>query len=139
MKLSISLAFDGRCEAAFRFYERCFGGTLTMMMTWGESPMAADAPVEWRGKVFHATLAIADAVLYGGDPLPGSYQRPQGFHIQLDLNDPARAEAMYAALSDGGVVTMPLQTTFWAARVGSVVDRFGVTWTINCEGAEAAR
>ena len=139
MKLSISLAFDGQCEAAFRFYERCFGGTLGMMMTWGESPMAGDAPVEWRAKIFHATLAIGDAVLYGGDPLPGAYERPQGFHIQLDLTDPARAETMYAAISANGRVTMPLQTTFWAARCGSVVDRFGVSWTINCEVAEAAR
>jgi PhnB protein len=29
---------------------------------------------------------------------------------------------------------MPLQQTFWAARFGMVVDRFGIPWMVNCEG-----
>jgi PhnB protein len=41
----INLSFDGQCEAAFKLYERCLNGTITFMLTWGESPMAADAPV----------------------------------------------------------------------------------------------
>jgi PhnB protein len=28
---------------------------------------------------------------------------------------------------------MPLAQTFWAARFGMVVDRFGIPWLINCE------
>ena len=28
---------------------------------------------------------------------------------------------------------MPLDKTFWAARFGMLVDRFGVSWMINCE------
>jgi PhnB protein len=36
---------------------------------------------------------------------------------------------------EGGSVTMPLEETFWAARFGMVVDRFGIPWLINCEGA----
>ena len=35
----IYLAFNGQCEAAFKFYERCFGGTIVNMFTWGGSPM----------------------------------------------------------------------------------------------------
>ena len=31
VKPSISLSFDGQCEAAFRFYERCFGGKITFV------------------------------------------------------------------------------------------------------------
>ena len=27
---------------------------------------------------------------------------------------------------------MPLEKTFWAERFGTVVDRFGVNWSINC-------
>ena len=30
---------------------------------------------------------------------------------------------------------MPLEKTFWAARFGMVVDRFGIPWLINCEGS----
>jgi len=30
-------------------------------------------------------------------------------------------------------VQMPLEATFWAARFGMLVDRFGVAWMVNCE------
>jgi PhnB protein len=26
-----------------------------------------------------------------------------------------------------------LAQTFWAARFGACVDRFGIPWTVNCE------
>jgi PhnB protein len=29
---------------------------------------------------------------------------------------------------------MPLEKTFWAARFGTLIDRFGMSWVIN--GAE---
>ena len=47
MKLDphISLGFNGQCEAAFRVYERCLDGTIAFMVTWGDSPAAAEAPL----------------------------------------------------------------------------------------------
>jgi PhnB protein len=30
---------------------------------------------------------------------------------------------------------MPLEKTFWAERFGVLVDRFGIKWQVNCEGA----
>jgi PhnB protein len=29
---------------------------------------------------------------------------------------------------------MPIGQTFWALRFGMLVDRFGVSWMVNCEG-----
>jgi PhnB protein len=133
---SISLMFNGDCDAAFALYQQCFGATVTFRMTWGESPMAHTAPPEWHDKVMHATLSIGDAVIYGGDPLTGTYKRPQGFQLQLNLTDVAAAERIFALLAEGGEVTVALQQTFWAQRFGSVIDRFAIPWAINCgEGA----
>jgi PhnB protein len=129
VKPSINLSFDGHCEDAFRFYERCLGGTITMLLTWGESPMAGSAPPEWGGKILHATLKIGDVVLTGAD-VP-AYVPPQGFAIHLGLTDLAEAERIYTALADG-TVRVPLQETFWALRFGEVTDRFGIPWGINC-------
>jgi PhnB protein len=75
--------------------------------------------------------------LSGGDVLPGSYERPQGFQVQLDLDDVAAADRIFAMLADGGRVIVPLQQTFWAQRFGAVVDRFGIPWGINCGAPEA--
>ena len=57
----------------------------------------------------------------------------QGFSVTLSIDEPAEAERVFAALSAGGTVTMPIQETFWARRFGMLVDRFGTPWMINCE------
>jgi PhnB protein len=130
---SVNLSFDGRCEAAFRFYERCLGGKVTFMLTWGDSPMASDAPEEWRGKILHASFKLGHCVISGCDVQPHQYEKPGGFSLLLGMDDPAAAEQIFNALAENGVVTMPLQKTFWALRFGSIVDQFGVPWAINCE------
>jgi len=131
LKANVSLSFDGRCEAAFKRYEQCLNGTITFMLTWGDSPMAAAAPPDWRAKINHATLKIGDPVLNGSDPLP--YERPQGFSLILRVDDPVAAESVFQALAENGTIQMPLQETFWAKRFGVVVDEFGIPWSINCE------
>ena len=45
----------------------------------------------------------------------------------------AEAEAAFAALAEGGQVTMPMQEAFWARRWGMLVDRFGTPWIVNGE------
>ena len=128
----ISLVFNGECDAAFTRYQQCLGGTVTFRLTWGDSPMADQAPAEWRDKILHATLTVGGTDLSGGDVLPGQYERPQGFQLQLNLDDAGAAERIFTELADGGRVTVPLQQTFWARRFGAVMDRFGIPWGINC-------
>jgi PhnB protein len=133
LNLRTGLSFDGQCEAAFKFYERCFNGKMTFLLRWGDSPMAKDAPAEWKNKVLHATLAIGESSVSGADALPGSYEPPRGFTILLGLQDPGEAERLFHALAENGTVRMPLQETFWAYRFGSVIDQYGIPWEINCE------
>lgn len=133
LKLNPHLTYNGQCEAAFQLYERCLGGKIVTMLTYGNSPMADQVPVEWRGKIVHATLTVGESVLYGADVPPEQYRSPSGIHMVLGLDDPAEAERIFQALSEGGSVQMPLQKTFWAVRFGTLVDRFGISWEINCE------
>jgi len=37
---------------------------------------------------------------------------------------------LFAALSDGGQVQMPLAKTFFSPAFGMVADRFGVSWMV---------
>jgi PhnB protein len=135
LNLHISLAFDGQCEAAFRFYERCLNGTITFMLTWGSSPAAREAPPGWEAKIYHATLRVGDAVITGGDVAPERYEQPKGFSVVLEMDDRSQAERIFDALAEHATIQMPLQETFWAARFAMLVDRFGTPWMINCEKA----
>src|SRR5689334_4919536 len=67
MKLNpqISLGFNGQCEAAFRFYEQNLNGTVTYMLKWGDSPMAAEAPPGYASKIAHATLKVGELGIAG--------------------------------------------------------------------------
>ena len=59
----------------------------------------------------------------------------KGFSVSLNVDSIAEAERIYHALAENGTATMPIQQTFWAARFGMLVDRFGTPWMINCEQA----
>jgi PhnB protein len=72
----------------------------------------------------------------GADVVPESYEEPKGFSLSLQIKRTADAERIFSELSKGGVVTIPLEKTFWAARFGMVIDRFGIPWLINCEGSD---
>jgi PhnB protein len=135
----LSIMFNGQCEAAFRFYERCLNGTLAYLLTWGDSPASSGVPPDWRTKIYHATLKVGDTEISGGDQPADRYEAPKGFSIVLDMDDPAAADRIFEALSENGRITMPLRETFWAARFGAVVDQFGLSWTINCESSDARR
>lgn len=134
MKLNTYLGFAGNCKEAFKFYEQVLRGKAAMVMTYGESPMADQASPEERDKIMHARLEFGDQVLMGSDaPSQMPFQQPQGFHISIGIDDPAEAERIYNALSEGGTVQMALQQTFWAVRFAMFSDRFGIPWMINCE------
>ena len=46
---------------------------------------------------------------------------------------PARPMRVFAQLSKGGHVQMPLQKTFWTKHFGMCVDRFGTPWMVSAE------
>src|SRR5258708_5822010 len=102
MRIEAHLTFCGDCEEAFRFYERLFGGRLALL-SYGSSPAVSDVPEEWRSKIVHATLALADGnALLGADVLPEQFERPQGFCVLAALRDAAEAKRVFDALADGG-------------------------------------
>ena len=137
LQLNPYLIFNGQCEAAFKFYEKCLGGKIEATMTHGDSPMSQQVPEEWRKKIMHARMTVGDMVLMGSDAPPDHYQAPQGFSLSIGTKDPAEAERIFNELAQDGKVQMPLQKTFWAARFGMLVDRFGIPWMVNCEQAAA--
>jgi PhnB protein len=133
MQMNPYLSFNGKCEAAFKFYEKALGGKLIVMMRYGESPIAAQTAPESRDRIMHARLAVNDVLLMGGDAPPQMYEPMKGFCVALSPKDPAEAERIFSALAENGTVRMPIQETFWAQRFGMLIDQFGTPWMVNCE------
>lgn len=132
MRLQPYLHFDGDCREAFTFYQEVLGGELRAMLTYGDGPPELAGPA-WRDKILHATLVIGEQELLGSDAVAGRYQPPAGFDVTIAGVDAAEGKRIFAALAQGGAVTMPMQETFWTAGFGMLTDRFGIRWMINCD------
>ena len=135
MQVNPYLLFNGQCEAAFRYYEKCLDGKIVGMMTHGESPMSQQVSPEWRSKIIHARLVVGGEALMGSDVPPDGYEVPKGFSVSLSIKEPAEAERVFDALAKNGKVQMPFQKTFWSVGFGMLVDQFGIPWMVNCEQA----
>ena len=128
MILQTYVNFAGTCAEAFRYYEQHLGGKIGMMMTHGHAPDQTNVKPEWKNLVLHARIAIGGTELMGAD-IPTA-QPMRSAYLSLSVDADAEAERIYAALSDGGQVLMPLQQTFFASRFGQCRDRFGINWMI---------
>ena len=128
--------FKGQCEEAFKFYEHCLDGQLGLIFRYAGTALVNQVPADWQDKVMHASLTVGDQVLMGGDVAPDRYEEPKGFSLSLQIKNTAEAERIFRELGADGRIAVPLEKTFWAARFGMVVDRFGIPWLINCEGSD---
>jgi PhnB protein len=133
MQLNPYLFFKGECKEAFTFYAKVLGGKITAMTTHRETPAAEQTKPEWQDKIIHARMTFGDQALMASDAPPEHYRPMQGFSVTVSVDEPAEAERIFKAFSEGGQVTMPIQETFWAIRFGMLVDRFGTPWFVNCE------
>lgn len=131
------LTFNGNCREAFDFYKSVFGGEYPYIGTFGEMPPmeGKETPKEDKDKIMHVTLPISkETVLMGSDTSgEGTSHFKQGNNIAISINTESKEEAdkLFNGLSTGGMITMPLEETFWGAYFGMFTDKFGISWMVN--------
>jgi len=134
MKVTPYLFFDGTCEEALNFYEKTLGAKTVFMMRYKDMPAEAEHSPEVQSKIAHVRFMIGDDVIMASDAPPDRFNKPQGFDINLSIAAPEEADRIFAALSEGArAIHMSISETFWAHRFGSLVDKFGIPWMVNCE------
>ncbi len=130
MKLLTYLNYGGNCEQAFRFYEKHLGGKITAMMTYGQIPDPKNAPPGPKDAILHARMNIGGTELLASDTPPERFQPMRSAYLSLSLDSTPEAERVYALLSEGGEIFMPIQETFFAFRFAMLRDKFGTSWMI---------
>jgi PhnB protein len=127
------LMFNGRCEEAIQFYTSAIGAKVEMLMRFKDCPQPPPPgmlPPNSENKVMHSTVRIGDTVIMASDGHCKGDGKFAGFSLSLTAPSDAEAERLFAALSTGGKVTMPMSPTWYASRFGMLVDRFGVDWMV---------
>ncbi len=80
-------------------------------------------------------MSIAGVELIANDVPKGHFQRIRSSYLFLTLDSSEDADRIYAVLTEGGEIGMPIAETFFASRFGQLRDRFGTLWTIIHERA----
>jgi PhnB protein len=139
-RVSTYLNFPGKTEEAFLFYKGVFNtdfvGPIMRFKDGPPCPGQPPLPADQANMVMHVALPILGGHLLMGTDSPDSmgFKLNQGNNVYINLEPDTKAEAdrLFAALSEGGTVEMPLQDMFWGAYWGTLTDRFGTRWMFNC-------
>lgn len=133
---SIYLKFKGNCESAFNFYKSVFGNEFVYFSRFNTVPEDNRYKVsdEYTNRVLHVALPIGNSVLMGSDchqDQEESFILGNNFSISILADSKEDVDRIFKSLSEGGIVTMPVNSTFWGDYIGMLTDRFGVNWMVS--------
>ena len=132
MQLAIYVNYRGTCEDAFRFYAEHLGGRITGVVRHAQTGDPRTPP-EWGQKIVHARIEIGGTVVQGAD-IPTA-EPMRSAYLSLALDSEAEAERVYAILTEGGEIFMPMARTPFANRFAMLRDRFGTSWMLLHQAA----
>ena len=75
-------------------------------------------------------MDLGETQLMASDVPPDRFQPMRSVYLSLTVDSPAEAERIWALLSDGAQIFMPMAETFFATRFGQLRDKFGTSWMI---------
>lgn len=139
-RVSTYFNFARNTEEAFLFYQSVFKTEFEgpVMRLKDGPPCPGQPPVSEADAtlIMHIALPILGGHVIMGTDSPDSmgFKLNQGNNVYLNLEPDTRGDTdrLFAALSAGGTVEMPLQEMFWGAYWGCLTDRFGIRWMFNC-------
>lgn len=136
MSVSIFVTYDGNCREAVTFYAGVFGLPAPELMVYGDAPENPQWPVAEadRNRIMYTSLNITgDVVMFCDAPAGTGVVLGSNIQITVDFREEDELRRIFAALSVGGSVDMPLQKTFFSKCYGMLTDKFGVPWQLMIE------
>jgi PhnB protein len=133
------ITLDGNCKEAFDYYRTIFGGELSDVSPYSEAPPGTPVDEADGDKLMHVSLPLTGgAVLMGSDRPSTMGAGTFGDTISITVGPDSAEEGrrIFAALAQGGQVTMPYERQFWGADYGMCIDRFGIHWMVNYPAPE---
>jgi PhnB protein len=129
------LNFMGNTEDAMNFYKSVFGGEFTIFQRFKDVPGSEKMPADDQKKIMHISLTTKNGTtIMATDTLESMGKKlvfGNNFHLCIQAESETEADKLFAMLSAGAKVEMPLNKTFWGAYFGMLQDKFGIYWMIN--------
>ena len=124
------LFFGGNCREAFTRYKEIFGGEL-VLITMKDMPSEEPVPPDQADLIMHAALMPDGQLLMGSDDPTDGFGAVKGMQVNYSVDDATDAQKVFAALAEGGEITLPIGETAWSPMFGMCIDRFGTPWMVG--------
>lgn len=125
-RITTFLMFEGKAEEAMRFYTSLFPSSgITRIQRYGPEGPGAE------GSVVHATFTLGGQEFMAIDSAGHAFSFTPSTSLFIDCESEAEIDRLFAELSRGGQVMMPLGPYPFATKYAWISDRFGVSWQLN--------
>ena len=126
-KVTTFLMFEGRAEEAMNFYISLFRNAKVVdVKRYGPGEAGAE------GSVMHATFTLdGQQFMCIDSPAKHGFSFTPSISLYVTCDTEDEIDRLFARLSEGGQIMMPLDRYPFAARFGWLADRFGVSWQLS--------
>lgn len=126
--------FNGNAEEAFSFYKSVFGGEFESIVRFKDLGPEFPVPENEGDKIMRIVLPIGVNTLIAND-VPASMgpvsENENRSKISVSTESRAEADKLFAGLTDGGAIEMPMSDSPWGTYFGMFRDKYGIEWTIE--------
>ncbi len=128
--------FNGNAEEAFTFYKTIFGGDFKKIIRFKDiaSPefQVSDTDAE---KIMLITLLIGTNTMLMANDVPAFMgkvnENENRSKISVTAESKEEASAIFAGLSMGGQVEVPMSDSPWGTYFGMLRDKYGIEWVVE--------
>jgi len=127
--------FNGNAEEAFNFYKSVFGGEFESVVRFKDlEGTESSIPQEDANKIMRIVLPIGGNALIANDVPAGMgpvSENENRSKISVSTESHEEADRIFAGLTVGGDIEMPLGDSPWGTYFGMFRDKFGIEWTVE--------
>lgn len=129
-KIVPHLWFDSQAEEAMNFYVSCFPNSRVVSIDRYPEGRSEPYMQNMQGKVLTEVFELAEHRFMA---LDGGPQFPLNPSISFFVNctDEAQVDELWARLSAGGAVLMPMESYDFSPKYGWCQDKFGISWQLS--------
>lgn len=133
--------FNGNAEEAFTFYKSVFGGEFRKIMRLKDLASAEFPVAETDAeKIMLITLPIGTNNVLVGNDVPSFMgkvsENENRSKIAVGADSKEEADRIFAGLSAGGQVEVPMSDGPWGSYFGMFRDKYGIEWIVECPTAQ---
>jgi PhnB protein len=127
--------FNGNAEEAFHFYQSVFGGEFETIVRFKDlESLEFPVPENEANKIMRITLPIGGNTLIAND-VPTSMgpvnENENRSKISISTESRTEADDIFAGLTVGGTIEMPMSDSPWNTYFGMFRDKYGIEWTVE--------